>query len=119
MKSPIKPIGYRVVIRQDAVEETSKGGIILSSREQGLQRSSQHVGTLVAQGPAAFTGEDFGEDAKKDIPNGTRVLYKRYAGQVYKFKDEDSETASLYHLCSDADIQGIPEEDAEMVNDYN
>jgi len=118
MKSPIKPTGYRVVVRQDILESRTSGGIIMATAgELNRRQAGQVTGILVAVGDAAFTGEDYGDADREILKPGTRVIYQRYAGNTYRFKDEDSDTAPHYHLCADGDIQGVPEEGVEMVRD--
>lgn len=118
MKSPIKPTGFRVVVRQDQIEEKSKGGIITAtSKEINRKQVGQIEGTLVAIGASAFTGEDFGDEDREILKPGTKVIYARYAGDTYRYKDEDSDTSPLYHLCSDMDIKGIPEDGVVMARD--
>ncbi len=65
----IKPLADRVLIRPDAAEEKTAGGLIIpeTAKEKPL------VGTVVAAGPGT-------EDIKMEVKAGDKVLYGKYAG---------------------------------------
>lgn len=114
MKSPIKATGYRVVIRQNEVEERSEGGIIkATSKEISRQQTGQFIGVLCHIGSSAFTGEDFGDEDRKTHVAGVTVIYQRHAGNTYSVVDDDC----MYHVCSDSDVQGIPSEGVTIARD--
>ena len=73
----IRPLHDQVVIRRKAVEEKSKGGIIIpdNAKEKPLE------GEVLAVGPGKLKGS--GEDEVRVIPLvkvGDKVLFSKYAG---------------------------------------
>ena len=71
----IIPAGYRVLVKADAVDTESAGGIIYVQDEK-LERAAQTNGTLVRVGIEAW------EDAKEPwAVVGDRVTYIRHAGK--------------------------------------
>jgi len=108
---PVLPTGFRVLVRQDPVEMKSEGGIILGDSDR--RQAGQIWGTIVAVGPKAFTGADFGDDEHDKHKAGTRVLYKRYGGQ--SFTDVGKiENGRSYHLVPDSEVLGIVNTDKEL-----
>ena len=108
---PVIPVGFRVLIRQDPVETKSEGGIILGDADR--RQAGQIWGTVVAIGPKAFTGPDFGDDEHQNIKEGTRVLYKRYGGQ--SFTDVGRiENGRSYHLIPDSEVLGVVNTDRHL-----
>lgn len=93
----IKPIGFSVLIKPDAVEEVSQGGIILNpgKREEAVVVK----GTLVAKGGGAWS--DKPADSYPEV--GDRVVYAKYAGTEI----EDPESGEKYRLIVDEDIKAI------------
>ena len=93
----IKPVEYKCVVKLHAVEEVSKGGIVLST--QGIKAREQQAqvkGELMAIGGNAF------EDWKGDIPEvGQTVLIAKYSGLVYPDGDEE------YRIINDKDVAAI------------
>ena len=123
MYSPVEPCGYRVVIRQDLIEEKSEAGIILGTKQQTARmQAGQTYGTIVAVGPVAFTGEDFGENERDSYQPGVKVMYRRYAGDVIEsdeFTDEEGATA-LFHVCTDRDVQAlVKDHQTKLVGNYS
>lgn len=108
---PVIPTGYRVLVRQDPVEMKSEGGILLGDSDR--RQAGQIWGTIVAIGPKAFTGGDFGDKEHDSYIAGTRVLYKRYGGQ--SFTDVGKiENGRSYHLIPDTEVLGIVNTDKEL-----
>lgn len=69
-KVKITPLGKRVVVRPEEVEETTKGGLIIPPSAQDDQKSE--VGTVVVLG----TGE---KDFKFTVKVGDKVFFKKYS----------------------------------------
>ena len=117
--TPIEPVGFRVVIRQNVIEEKTETGIILNTDKEQKRKQLGHTeGVLVAVGGAAFTGEDWGAKDRETLKPGTRVKFNRYAGQTVEskeYQDEDGVTA-LFHICADSDVHGILNESAQLEN---
>ena len=98
----IEPLGFRVLIKADVVEEKTESGIILMSSTVEEERLAQMYGTVVAIGPTAWFAYD-----KKDNPDwkpwcevGDRVSYAKFGGKFIK----DPVTKEEYVIVNDVDI---------------
>ena len=91
---------YRVVVQKDAIEETSKGGIVLqATNERKRQESSAHqIVTILDIGRTAFVNER--GERTSDLKVGDRVMIAKFAGA---FKDEDP-TKPAVGVVNDEDI---------------
>ncbi len=78
----IKPLADRVVIKKLEAEETTKGGIILSSAAQ----EKPQVVEVVAVGPGGVVD---GKEIVMEVKVGDRVLISKYAGTEVKLDDEE------------------------------
>lgn len=78
----IKPLGSRVLIKMKEGEETTKGGIILSS---GAQEKPQ-IAEVVEVGP----GEKIdGKPQEMYVKKGDNIIVSKYAGTEVKYDGED------------------------------
>ena len=73
----IKPLADRVVIKMLEAEETTKGGIILTSSAQ----EKPQVAEIVAVGPGGVVD---GEQVEMEVKVGDKVLISKYAGTEVK-----------------------------------
>ena len=87
----IKPLADRVVIKMLEAEETTKSGIILSSKSQ----EKPQVAEVLAVGPGGVVD---GKEIKMEVEVGDRVLTSRYAGTEVKLDGEE------YKIVSQSDI---------------
>lgn len=87
----IKPLADRVVIKMLEAEETTKSGIILSSKSQ----EKPQVAEVLAVGPGGVVD---GKEIKMEVEVGDRVLTSRYAGTEVKLDGEE------YKIVSQNDI---------------
>ena len=71
----IKPLADRVVIKMVEAEETTKGGIILTS----AAKEKPQVATVVAVGPGGLV----------DVKVGDKVLTSKYSGTEVKVDGEE------------------------------
>ena len=78
----LKPIGDRVVLKQLDAEETTKGGIILTSKSQEKPQEAE----VVAVGPGKT--ED-GETVQMQVAVGDKVIFSKYAGTEVKLADDE------------------------------
>lgn len=92
----INPVGHRVLIKPDKVEEVSKGGIIVSTEgTKRLEQNAQVIGEVIAIG--ADSWKEF------DAPwckVGDKVTYQKYSGM--RIPGEDA-----LILINDLDITGV------------
>jgi len=93
----IKPLYDRVVIKAIEAEETTKGGIILTSAAQ----EKPQVAEVVAVGPGAK--DDNGVNIPMTVKVGDKVLTGKYSGTEVKV---DGET---YTIVREDDILAIVE----------
>ena len=90
----IKPLADRVVIKMLEAEETTKGGIILTSAAQ----EKPQVAEIVAVGPGGFVD---GHEIKMELNVGDKVLISKYAGTEVKLDGEE------YTIVRQSDVLAI------------
>ena len=78
----LKPIGDRVVLKQLDAEETTKGGIILTSKSQEKPQEAE----VVAVGPGKT--ED-GETVQMQVAVGDKVIFSKYSGTEVKLGEDE------------------------------
>lgn len=84
-KSGIHPIGDRVLICPEEIEEVSKGGIVLHSASQAeKEQLAQVFGRVVEIGEECWPQYQRG---CKPVNAGDRVVFGKYAGMVFKGLD--------------------------------
>ena len=91
----IKPLEDRVIIKANAAEEKTKGGIILPDtvKEKPIE------GTVVAAGPGRI--KDDGNVVSLAVKVGDKVLYGKYSGTEIIVEDDE------YLIMRESDIFGI------------
>ena len=92
----IRPLGDRVVIKNVEAEETTKGGILLTS---GSKEKPQ-MAEVLAVGPG---GNVDGKDIVMTVEVGQKVIYSKYAGTECKVDGED------YIIVRQSDILAVVE----------
>ncbi len=105
--SGLLPSEYNVVVKPDAVEEVTKGGIILPPAKTDRDKLAADEGTLVAVSPHAFSYADWPE-GQKPPQVGDRVVFARYAGSLIKRGDTD------YRVIKDKDIIAVVAERTKL-----
>ncbi|MBO4460223.1 MAG: co-chaperone GroES [Clostridiales bacterium] len=78
----IKPLADKVVVKKLEAEETTKGGLILSS---GSQQKPQ-VAEIIAVGPGGVVD---GNEIKMEVTVGQKVIIRDYAGTNVKLDGEE------------------------------
>ncbi len=91
----IQPLGDRIIIKPEPVEEKTKSGIILpdTAKEKPIE------GEVVAVGPGKVTDEGKKIDTTLNI--GDKVLYGKYSGTEVTVDDEE------YLIMHEDDILGV------------
>lgn len=84
----IKPLADRIVIEQELMEETSKGGIILPST---VTKEKPTEGTVLAKGAKVST----------DIKLGDKVFFKKWAN------DEIEVEGKKFLLVKEEDVLAV------------
>lgn len=78
----IKPLADNVVIKATEAEETTKGGIILTS----AAKEKPQIAQVVAVGPGGIVD---GKEVKMTLNVGDKVLAAKYAGTEIKIDGEE------------------------------
>lgn len=78
----IRPLADRVVIKMEEAEETTKGGIILTS----AAKEKPQVAVVVAVGPGGLVD---GKEVEMIVKVGDKVLTSKYSGTEVKVDGEE------------------------------
>ena len=92
----LKPLFDRVVIKDAEMEETTKGGLILTSSA----KEKPQYAFVVAVGPGGVVD---GKDVTMQVEVGQKVVYSKYAGTEIKLDGEE------YKIIRQSDILAIVE----------
>ena len=92
----LKPLFDRVVIKDAEMEETTKGGLILTSSA----KEKPQYAFVVAVGPGGVVD---GKDVTMQVSVGQKVVYSKYAGTEIKLDGEE------YKIIRQSDILAIVE----------
>ena len=76
------PLGDRVVLKQFEAEETTKSGIILTSKTQEKPLEAE----VVAVGPGGMVD---GKEVTMQVKVGDKVIYSKYSGNEVKLGNEE------------------------------
>jgi len=93
------PCGHRVLVKIDAVEEKTAGGIIITKTSAEKQEEAGIFGTIVAIGETAW--KDFGGRNWASV--GDRVMIAKYGG----FIAQEPDTADKFRILNDEDIIAV------------
>lgn len=96
--SGITPLGHRVVVLPDVIEEKTQSGIVLVRETVGKDENAQIFGTVIAVGATCW------KDQKVDgwCAAGDRVMFAKYAGNKFIGTDERA-----YRIINDLDVVGM------------
>lgn len=103
--SGITPLEYYVLIKLDAVEQKTRGGIIIPEDTRERQEQAQVTGRLMAIGPLAFI-YDVDNPIIPEV--GERVAFPKYGGLKIEGRDK-----AEYRLLKDGDLAAILTEETE------
>lgn len=92
----IIPLADRVVIKAVEVEETTKGGLILT----GSAKEKPQMSEVIAVGPGGMVD---GKEVKMEVSLGQKVIYSKYAGTDVKLDKEE------YIIVRQSDILAVIE----------
>ena len=93
----MKPLADRVVIKNVEAEETTKGGILLTTSA----KEKPQMAVVLAVGPG---GNVDGKEVKMYVEKGQKVIYSKYAGTEVKLDGEE------YIILKQNDILAIVED---------
>jgi chaperonin GroES len=86
----LKPIADRIIIRREAADEKSAGGIILPDTAQNKPQR----GTIVAVGPGKMKAD--GTRATPQLKPGDKVLFTSWAGDEFKDTKQKDELLVMH-----------------------
>lgn len=99
--SGIRCVEYNVLVKQDAVDEKTKGGVFLTADVQERNKHSQTRGVLVGKSPMAFSFDEWPDgEPKPEI--GQTVIFARHAGTFVDGKDGEE-----YRVIKDKDVVAV------------
>lgn len=78
----LKVIGARCIVKENPVEEKSKGGIILTA----ANKERQYVGTVIAVGEGATL--ESGVIKPMQVKVGDEVMFAKFAGTPIEYNNE-------------------------------
>ena len=96
-KVKLQPLGDRVVVERDELEEITSGGIVLPDSAQDKPAR----GTIVSIGTGKLL--DDGTRGEMQVKKGDRILFTSYAPEVINLDDEE------YLLMNESDILAVIE----------
>lgn len=99
-KPGITPVGYRVLVALDVLEEVTVGGIILPGKMLDRENSASEKGRVIEVSPMAFKGGDW--EGCPTPKAGDVVMFQRYAGS-----EVEGEDGKKYRIINDEDLKGI------------
>lgn len=86
----LKPIGDRIIVRREASDAKSSGGIILPD---SAQKKPQR-GTILAVGPGKMNKD--GTRAAMQLKAGDKVLFTSWAGDEFKDRGKTDEVLVMH-----------------------
>lgn len=79
----LKPLGDRVIIKQDEAETTTASGLFIA----GDAKEKPQTGTVLAVGPGKMDKD--GKNLPMPVKKGDRVVYSKYGGNEVLDGDEE------------------------------
>ena len=106
MSHSARAVGFRVLVKPDPVEETSKGGIVIIS-DKRLEANATITGVVLDVGPEAYRAfnKSAGVEYSPWVKPGDHIYYAKYAGKW--IEDKATKEALLY--LNDEDVVGLVE----------
>ena len=92
----LRPLADRVVLKKIEAEETTAGGIILTS----ATKEKPQIAEVMAVGPGGMVD---GKEIKMYVKTGDKVIFSKYAGTEVKLDGEE------YVVVRQSDILAIVE----------
>ena len=86
----LKPIGDRIIVRREAAEEKTAGGIVLPDAAQ----NKPHRGEIVAVGPGKMKPD--GTRAPMQLKVGDKVLFTSWAGDEFQDRKRTDEILVMH-----------------------
>lgn len=99
--SGITPVEYNVLIKQDAVEETTRGGLYIPEENRLREKHGQTRGVIVAVADMAFNGDVWPDEIPRPEP-GQRIVFAKHTGTFVIGLDDEE-----YRIIKDKDVVGL------------
>ncbi len=80
----VKPLGDRIVVRREAAEEKTTGGILLPD----TAKNKPQRGTILAVGTGKMLKD--GSRRPPQVKEGDKVLFTSWAGDEYKDREQSN-----------------------------
>ena len=98
----LQPLGYKVLIKQEEIQEMTTGGIVIPDEVRDRMQKAWKRGTIVAKGPDVAYG-------LQNTPIGAKVWYKKYAGdELWVGNNEDDR----FLVLNDEDVTAVEVDNA-------
>ncbi len=91
----IQPLGKRVLVKPDEIEETTSGGLVLPPSASEDQKPETGIITKLGK------GKEDGKDISFEVSVGDRVYFKKYSPDEILIKEEK------YFLLNEEDILAV------------
>lgn len=103
-ESGIYPVGHRILILPEQVEEKTEGGIILHTAAQKSREEMAQINGIVI---------DIGDTSYNDQPSswcsvGDKVIFGKYSGLIY-----DGVDGKKYRIINDLDVVAVVKKGTE------
>jgi len=95
MAKNLRPLGDRVVVKQEPSEEKTLSGIVLPD----TAKEKPQIGTVIAVGSGRVL--DNGQKVPVEVKVGDKVIYAKYGGTEVKLDNEE------YIILQERDILAI------------
>ena len=103
--SGINPVGHRLLVLPEEVEETSEGGIIIHvGGQKDREQLAQIRGTVVAMGTTAYDDQN---DPWCKV--GDFITFGKYSGLIYK--GTETKDGKEYRVINDLDVVATHEKE--------
>lgn len=95
--SGIRPVGHRVLVLPEDVEEVTAGGIVLARELVQKEAMAQVAGVVVEVGVDCWA-----DQPSKWVGPGDRVIFAKYSGLYHKGAD-----GKTYRVINDLDVVAV------------
>jgi len=119
--SGICPLGDRVLVKPEALERKTAGGIVIPDQVIDQHSLAQSIGYVVALGPDVWIDRvDFNSEggrkghsgfSKAQAKIGDRIVYAKYAGLKVPGKDEED-----YRIIRDKDVCATVDQEIDFTD---
>lgn len=94
----LRPLGSRVIVKPEVVQEKTKGGIYLPDT---ASKEKPQMGVVVAVGTGRIL--ENGQKVPMEVKTNDRVIFSKYAGTEIKIENEE------YLILNENDILAVSE----------